>query len=99
MAKQIRFQVRRVGGEWVIRREDALWNAWLEEPLKELAIARAYELEEGFKPSVVVIHHEDGLPAEREFPEAEIVSPLRSLEETLYDSHDAGRGATARWVF
>lgn len=68
MGKLIRFEVRRVNGEWVVRREGALWDAWLEEPLKAAAIQRAFQLAQAFQPSVVLIHHEDRPLTRREFP-------------------------------
>ncbi len=68
MAEKIRFRVHWDGDEWVVRRDDALWNAWLDDPGKYGAIRKAYRLAEGFRPSVVTVHHEGAPATKREFP-------------------------------
>ena len=67
MAEQIRFRVQRDGDEWVVLRDDALWNAWLDDPGKDGAIRKANLLAEAFRPSVVTIHHERAPATKREF--------------------------------
>ena len=52
----------------MVHREDAPWNAWLDEPGKDEAIHEAYQLAEAFRPSVVTVLHEDGTATKREFP-------------------------------
>ena len=52
----------------MVHREDAPWNAWLDDPGKDEAIHEAYQLAEAFRPSVVTVHHESGAATKREFP-------------------------------
>ena len=68
MGEQIRFQVSLDGDEWVVRRDDARWNAWLDEPGKDQAVRKAFALAEGFRPSLVTIHHQDRPATSTEFP-------------------------------
>ena len=70
-----RFRVLQVGDEWVLRRDGALWAAWLEDPVKDLAISKARELAAAFRPSLVIVHHESGPPTTMEFHEPSKLVP------------------------
>ncbi len=60
MTKRVRYDLRQVGGEWVMYREDG--GEAFREPSKEDAISRAYEIASAFgHPCVVATHHENGI--------------------------------------
>ncbi len=66
MTKRVRCDLRQVGGEWVMYREDG--GEAFREPSKEDAISRAYEVAHGFQHAcVVATHHENGIVELKKF--------------------------------
>ena len=60
MGERLNFQVRWNGKKWVVQRENATWDGWPGEPLKESATRLAFQLAAAFNPSDVAIQRKSG---------------------------------------
>ena len=66
MARRITYQLRQIGGKWVMSREDV--GEVFRKPSKKDAISRAYEIASASgHPCVVVTHHENGIAERKSF--------------------------------